>query len=121
MSQTQMNTQVTAPQITVPQLADSTLTAGQAHTGTVVAGQPLANQAQQIPAGETASLVVVLILGFLLWRSVDQGKARWPIIGMAFTAGVLLSGSLIGQMADQLADSVGQAAVQMFTTVADTN
>jgi hypothetical protein len=78
---------------------------------------------EQVPSSATGvaaggtTLIVVLLIGFFLWRAVDKKKAKPSHIALAFTAGVLLSGSMIGVMAQQTAGSVGTGLATMFSTV----
>ena len=67
-------------------------------------------------AGGT-SLVIVLLLGFMLYRAIEKKKTKPGYVAMAFTAGVLLSGSMVGVMAQQTATSVGGGLTTMFSTV----
>lgn len=89
------------------------------HTATAVVAAP----PQEMPssaagvAGAGTSLVIVLLIGFLLWRAIEKKKAKPAYVILAFTAGVLLSGSMVGVMAQQTATSVGGGLTTMFSTV----
>jgi hypothetical protein len=77
---------------------------------------PAAVSGSGIAAGGT-SLIIVLLLGFYLYRAVDKKKTKPIYLVAAFTVGALLSGSLVGVMAKQTANSLGTGAVTMFGTV----
>jgi len=75
-----------------------------------------ATSATTVAAGSTG-LIIVLLIGFFLWRAVDKKKAKPVHIALAFTMGALLSGSMVGVMAKQTADSIGSGVATMFSTV----
>ncbi|WP_395110729.1 hypothetical protein [Actinomadura sp. SCN-SB] len=71
----------------------------------------------QVPGEATGGLIMtLLILGFL-WYILKHKKARPTHVVAAFTAGVLLSGSLFGLMARQVTASLGTGVATMFSTV----
>lgn len=95
---------------------------GSATTITAAAATP-----EQIPTGTATTvaagstgLIIVLLIGFFLWRAVDKKKAKPVHIALAFTMGALLSGSMVGVMAKQTADSIGTGVATMFSTVTTT-
>ena len=77
-------------------------------------------QAPGSAAGATVTVLVVVVLGFLLYRAIDKRQAKWPHLIMAFAMGVLLAGSLFGTAIKQVSNSLGTAMVQMLTTVSGT-
>lgn len=75
---------------------------------------------QQAPPGATtatAGLIITLVIGFFLYQAIKSKKAKPSYTIAAFTAGVLLSGSMFGVMANQVAGSLGQGLATMFSTV----
>ncbi|MCO6011740.1 hypothetical protein NE236_43020 [Actinoallomurus purpureus] len=91
--------------------------AAEATTAVVAAPEmPAASSGASMAAGGT-SLIIVLLIGFFLYRAVEKKKAKPSHVALAFTAGVLLSGSMVGVMAQQTATSVGGGLTTMFSTV----
>lgn len=88
-------------------------------TAAVLAAEPAQAPIQAapgvIPAG--SSLIIILIVGFLLYRAVDKKKAKPVHLIMAFVMGALLSGSMLGVMAKQTSESVGTGVQTMLGTV----
>lgn len=115
-----------ASQLTSANTADEILTGAvvpaadvPTHTTTaVVAAAPegVPSSAGSMAAGGTG-LIIVLLIGFFLYRAVEKKKARPSHVALAFTAGVLLSGSMVGVMAQQTATSIGGGLTTMFSTV----
>lgn len=99
---------------TVVPAADSPTRAGSA----VIAATPekMPSSAANVAAGGT-SLIIVLLIAFFLYRAVEKKKAKPSHVALAFTAGVLLSGSMVGVMAQQTATSIGGGLTTMFSTV----
>lgn len=77
-------------------------------------------QAPGAPAA-TAGLIITLVIGFFLYQAIKSKKAKPSYTIAAFTAGVLLSGSMFGVMAQQVASSLGQGMATMFSTVTNDN
>lgn len=113
-----------ASQLTSANTTDEILTgavvpaAAPTHAGTAVVAAPeqLPSSAAGVAAGGT-SLIIVLLIGFFLYRAVEKKKAKPSHVALAFTAGVLLSGSMVGVMAQQTATSIGGGLTTMFSTV----
>lgn len=92
-------------------------------TGQVVVASPaqvqvLAQQQAQSPAGAAASLIIVVVLGFILVQGIREKRVRPMWVALAFAAGVLLSGSIFGELVESTSDSIGTAMMNMLTTVA---
>lgn len=78
---------------------------------------------QQAPGATTATagLIITLVIGFFLYQAIKSKKAKPSYTIAAFTAGVLLSGSMFGVMANQVAGSLGTGLATMFSTVTSNN
>lgn len=85
-------------------------------TALVLAEPAQAPQAPGAAAG-TAGLIITLVIGFFLYQAIKSKKAKPSYTIAAFTAGVLLSGSMFGVMANQVAGSLGTGLATMFSTV----
>lgn len=77
----------------------------------------LAQQQAQSPAGAAASLIIVVVLGFILVQGIREKRVRPMWVALAFAAGVLLSGSVVGELVDSMSASLGSALMGMLTTV----
>jgi preprotein translocase subunit YajC len=86
----------------------------------VLAGPAPEAPAPEIPITTSASvagLVMVLIFGFLMWRWIEKKKAKPAHMLVAFAAGVMLAGSLVGTITKQTTTAVGSGVQNMLGTV----
>jgi hypothetical protein len=89
-------------------------------TGTTLTDVPVQPQAAPSAAGASAITLVVLVVGFLLWRLVEKKKAKTPHLLMAAAFGVLISGSLFGALTVQMSASLGASLSTMLTSFTQT-
>ncbi|MGI5233759.1 hypothetical protein [Actinoallomurus sp. CA-142502] len=105
------------PQPGIVLALDPTSSAGSPAVAAAATPEQLpASTATTVAAGSTG-LIIVLLIGFVLWRALDKKKAKPMHLALAFTMGALLSGSMVGVMAKQTADSIGSGVATMFSTV----
>jgi hypothetical protein len=96
------------------------------HTQTL-AGQVLADQPQQVPqaapggGAAAGGLIVVVILIALMWYIKKHRGANVTHLGIAFTTGVLLAGTVFGAIASQTANSLGTGLTSTLTSVIPAN
>lgn len=89
-------------------------------TGTTLADVPAQPQVLPAAAGASAITLIVLVVGFLLWRLIERKKAKTAHLLMAAAFGVLISGSLFGALTLQMSAALGASLSTMLTSVTQT-
>jgi hypothetical protein len=85
---------------------------------TVVTNAPVQDAAGGTAGAIGGSLLVVVLIAWYLHRAVEKNKAKVPHVLAAFTAGVLMAGSLFGSIAATAGSAVGGGVASMLGTVA---